>query len=285
MMSPLLENLETVLIDFREKEGFKGLHILNVSADIEAIQQALQIHRENEAKFPELIKTGFGIHPELFFKENDFKRQIIDFDGARKVLTEYEKLLTQNIGLVDFIGETGLDYHQFYRYPELNISDDDIEKSKEIQKLSFRRQLELAMKHNLPLSIHSRDKEGSSEAVQDCLELICEVGKGKIRGCMHSYTGELENVGKILDIGLFIGFNPIVTYKNAQNVRDILCKTPIERVLTETDAPLLPIRVKGATKYGQPSDVYEVLNVIGMVKGLDASYIEKVIDESFISLL
>lgn len=282
MMSPIIENLDGILQNFSANGG---KHIVNATYDIESIHQAIKIHNKTIGTYGNLIITALGIHPETFFEQNDFKKQITTFDEARKVLIEFEQLVKDNIDIVKFIGETGLDYHMFSRYEGVKIKGEQIEYSKEIQKLSFIRHLELAIKHNLPVTIHCRDKSGEDDAIKDALKIICEVGKGKIKGSMHSYTGELKYVNDIVDLGLYIGFNPIITYKNAVNVREIVNKIPVERIMLETDCPLLPLRIKGATKYGQPSDIVEVAKVISEIKNIPAEVILKNSTNYLLSLL
>jgi len=281
MMSPIIEDLNRILQDFTSKGG---KHIVNATYDIESIIQAIKIHIDNKALYGDLIYTAFGIHPELFCSCNDFKKQITDFDDAKKITDEFKKIFKENKNIVTFIGEIGLDYHIFSRFDDKTLTADHIEKSKEIQRLVFRELLEIAVKNNLPATIHCRDKADSTDAIKDALKIICEVGKGSVKGCMHSYTGSKEYIKEIVDLGLYIGFNQIITYKNAENVRELVRLTPIDRILLETDSPLLPLRLKNSPKYGMPSDIIEVARVVGEIKNIQTQSVLQN-STSFISYL
>jgi TatD DNase family protein len=159
----------------------------------------------------------------------------------------------------------------------------------EAQKMSFRRHLEIALKLNKPLTIHSRDPKGETVCTEEVLKMVSEVGKGKLRGSFHSYTGETKYVKEILDLGFHIGVNGIVTYPSAQNVRDMVMTVPNDRILFETDCPLLPPQSVRENKeleinYGQPSDVKEILEFVAKLKEVDPQELEKVTDRSFTEL-
>jgi TatD DNase family protein len=122
--------------------------------------------------------------------------------------------------------------------------------------------------------------------IEDTLRIVSQIGKGKLRGSFHSYTGDGKYVKEILDLGFHIGANGIVTYPSAQNIRDLVLKLPSERILIETDCPLLPPQSvrrnkKLEIRYGQPSDVKEILDYIAKLKGVEFSEMEKVTDKSF----
>lgn len=127
------------------------------------------------------------------------------------------------------VGETGLDRHwDFTPFAQ--------------QEDYFARHLELARKRNLPVVIHCREAEAD---VIRMLKVDYE-RHGPVRGVMHSFTGDLATAQACMDMGLLISFAGMVTYKNAQNLRDVAAKIPLERVLVETDSPYLaPVPVRG----------------------------------------
>lgn len=272
-ISPIDSVLETELKKFTENGG---KYILNASFDIESMYGVVKQAQKLNKLFGNTLVTAIGIHPEEF---NNVK----DHDETRKVMDRYEKFLSDNINNIMFIGETGLDYYVMFN-PEPTDKTINTELAVEMQKMAFARHVELAIKHDLPLTIHSREQRNQTKCISETIKVICDHGKGKVRGCMHSYTGEISFVNDILDLGLFIGFNAIITYKSAENVRDILRKVPLDKILLETDAPLLPIRNTGA-KYGKPSDILEIAKVVAEVKGSNVDEVLRITDDNFAQLL
>lgn len=129
--------------------------------------------------------------------------------------------LTSSSNKVIAIGETGLDY--FYK----NSSIDD-------QKESFRKHIRVCLETGLPLIVHSRDAE------DDTMEIIREEGAGtSLSGVMHCFSSDRKLAEEALDFGFYISFSGIVTFKKSQELRDIAKDIPIDRILTETDAPFL----------------------------------------------
>lgn len=126
------------------------------------------------------------------------------------------------------LGEMGLDY-----YWESNPSS-------EVQKAAFARQLGLAKELNLPVTIHSRD------ASDDVYELLREYDVASFGGVMHSFSGDAEEAKRFLDLGMYISFSGMVTFKNAKAVKEALQVVPLDRLLVETDAPFLaPTPMRG----------------------------------------
>src|SRR5690606_31291644 len=100
-----------------------------------------------------------------------------------------------------------------------------------------------------------------------------------------------QYLNDILGLGLYLGFNAIITYKSADNVRELVKKTPIESIVVESDAPYLPLRSQKKTEtqknskvFGKPSDIKEVINVIAEIKSLSPSYVAQVTSENFKAL-
>ena len=128
---------------------------------------------------------------------------------------------------VKAIGETGLDYYKNYSDPE---------KQREV----FRWHINLARELGLPLIIHTRD------AWEDTFRILKEEKAYEVGGIMHCFTGDLEAMKKAVDLGFYISYSGIITYKNASNLRDVVKKTPTRRLLMETDSPFLaPQQVRG----------------------------------------
>jgi len=127
------------------------------------------------------------------------------------------------------VGETGLDRH--WDYTPFAQQED-----------YFARHLDLARKHKLPVVIHCREAEA------DVVRMLREDFErhGPVRGVMHSFTGDWTTAAACLAMGLYISFAGMLTYKNAQALRDVAAQVPLDRSLVETDSPYLaPVPVRG----------------------------------------
>ena len=126
------------------------------------------------------------------------------------------------------VGEIGLDFH-YNKSP----------KEKQIE--AFEDQLKIACEYDYPVVIHSRDAE------QETIKILEKFAPQlKKKGVIHSFTSSLELAEKALELGFYLGFNGIITFKNADNVREALKITPVEKLLLETDSPFLtPIPYRG----------------------------------------
>jgi TatD DNase family protein len=145
------------------------------------------------------------------------------------------------------VGETGLD--RYWDYTPFAQQED-----------FFGRHLDLARKHNLAVVIHCREAEAD---VVRMLKADYD-RRGPVRGVMHSFTGDLVTAQACLDMGLFISFAGMVTYKNAQNLRDVAARIPLERVLVETDSPYLaPVPVRG--QRNEPGNVVHTAACVAQI--------------------
>jgi TatD DNase family protein len=155
------------------------------------------------------------------------------------------------------IGETGLDY---YRLGERTVAD------MEWQRERFRRHIRCAQSLRLPLVIHTRS------ASADTLAILKEEGEDggakSVGGVFHCFTETAEVAKAALDLGFYISFSGILTFKNAQDLRDIAAWMPLDRILIETDSPYLaPVPHRGKTN--NPSFVPWVAKQIASLRGLD----------------
>ena len=157
--------------------------------------------------------------------------------------------LAQRPGVVA-LGETGLDRH--WNYTSFPMQED-----------YFARHLELSRGTRLPLVIHCREAEA------DLLRMLrAEFDRhGPVLGVMHSFTGDLDTAQACLAMGLYLSFAGMLTYKNAQPLRDVAAKMPIERVLVETDSPYLaPVPVRG--QRNEPAFVKHTAECLAKVLGV-----------------
>lgn len=149
------------------------------------------------------------------------------------------------------LGETGLDRHwDFTPFAQ--------------QEDYFARHLDLARKHGLAIVIHCREAEADVAAM-----LRADYDRhGPVRGVMHSFTGDLATARACLDMGLYVSFAGMLTYKSAQNLRDVARQIPVERLLVETDSPYLaPVPVRG--RRNEPGFVVHTLNCLAGLHGME----------------
>lgn len=279
-ISPISDIVENIVGQFVSNGGKK---ILNVAYDPESIQLVLQQKNLLDSKYPGVVLNALGVHPEHFSENLDSEGFSI-FDRAKRIIDSTETILLENAKSISAIGETGLDY--FHIFKDESLTPQVREQIMEAQKNSFKRHAEIALKLNLPLTIHTRDLPDADMATVDALHILAEVGKGRLRGSFHSYTGKKEHVGEIIALGFHIGFNGIITYPSAKNVVENLKETSDEKILTETDCPLLPVQSvrsdrKREDRYARPSDVKEILGTLAEIKGYTVEKIESICDENF----
>jgi TatD DNase family protein len=181
------------------------------------------------------VYAAIGIHPtsESVYAEDDWQ--------TMASLAAHEKVIA--------IGECGLD---FYHAPESECGH---------QYEHFERQIALAKSLNKPLIIHTRHSSSQTLAV------LREVGKGQVTGIMHCFVEDKETAQQALDIGFYISFSGISTFKNAALVHETMGYVPLEKLLIETDAPYLaPVPYRG--KLNEPAYVAQVGARVAEIKGL-----------------
>lgn len=170
---------------------------------------------------------------------------------------DYDKLLSfaQDPKVVA-IGETGLDYHYT---PE----------TKALQKSIFAQQIEIANKVNKPLIIHTRS------ARQDTMEILEQGSAEKCGGVLHCFTEDLAMAKRAMDIDFYISISGIITFRNAEELRDVVRHVPLDRLLVETDSPYLaPIPYRG--KPNQPAYVRETCEYLAALKGVSVEELARI---------
>jgi len=242
---PELGEIETTIQKSKDA-GLKG--IISCSTSLENLTENLAISR----KFPRFIHPTVGIHPEGI--PNSITNLKENFSPLVEQIVLYKNEIVA-------IGEIGLDYYH---------SLDNIEKQKEV----FNYQLKLSIDFDLPVIIHTRNNKDQS--VKSCILDTISILKGYTNciGVCHCFTGNLEEAKQLLDLGFYLGFTNIVTYKSAvqvQEVAEFVSKNYPKQILFETDAPYLP----PATNRGQICYPYDVKYVY--------EYFEKFIDKNVIA--
>lgn len=177
-------------------------------------------------------------------------------DGVDTVAT----LLSDELGrgavagepVVVGLGECGLDYHYDHS-------------PRDVQRQAFASQIELAHQHGLALVVHTR------EAWDDTFDVLAAVGVPD-RTVIHCFTGGPEEARRCLDLGAWLSFSGVVTFKNAADVRQAVALCPLDQLLVETDAPFLaPVPHRGSAN--EPARVPLVGRTVAEVKGLSAAQI------------
>lgn len=218
----------------------KTLHVVNmaiVGSDTTMNAQAIALAQRFEALY-----AIVGWHPE-FSK---------DYTPAA------EKLLLQQLQLpkVVALGEIGLDYHW-------DTSPQDV------QRRVFARQLEIAADMHKPVSIHSR------EAFEDTYRLLNDSQIRDFGGIMHSFTGDETWAKRFLDLGMYVSFSGMVTFKNAPLIQAAAKVVPDDRLLVETDAPYLtPTPYRG--KPNEPGYTYYVVQKLAELRQTTPEHIAEV---------
>lgn len=185
----------------------KGVErILAVGCDIPSSYEEIALAE----RYP-YIYAAAGIHPE-YAKDlpEDWLKQIREMLDKEKVVA---------------LGEIGLDYHY------------DDSPPKETQREVFVKQLELARELDIPVIIHSRD------ASKDTLDILKEY---KPRGVVHCFSGSAETAREIVNLGMYVGFTGVLTFKNAKKALAACAEVPVEKLLLETDCPYMaPVPYRG----------------------------------------
>ena len=153
------------------------------------------------------------------------------------------------------VGETGLDY--YYNHS-----------SHEVQRRVFAQFIRMACDTQLPIVVHERD------AALQVADLLRNEGAGKLQGVIHCFTGNYEAACAYLDLGFYLSFTGIITFKNAEPLREVVRQVPLERIFVETDSPFLtPVPHRG--KRNEPAYVRFVAETIAKVKDVELAEVAR----------
>lgn len=163
------------------------------------------------------------------------------------------------------IGEAGLDYHYDYS-------------PRDAQEIGFRRHIAAARATGLPLIVHAREADADIGRI-----LEEESGKGAFQAVLHCFTASRELALRAIDLGFYVGFSGILTFKKSAELRAIAAELPSDRILVETDAPYLaPGKFRG--KRNEPSYVTETAKTLAMTRGVTFDEIARQTTENFFRL-
>ena len=219
-------------------------HLLCVSVNLESYPEVLALAE----KYPH-IYASVGVHPN-------------EREGREPDVAELTRLAAHP--RVVAIGETGLDYYR---------SEGDLE----WQRQRFRNHIRAARQAGKPLIIHTR------EAADDTLRIMREEEAGSAGGVMHCFTESWEVARASLDMGFYISFSGIVTFRSAEALRDVARRVPDDRLLIETDAPYLaPIPFRGKTN--EPAYVAYVASLVAELRKTDVQTLADLTTGNFFRL-
>jgi TatD DNase family protein len=219
-------------------------HALCVAVNLEDFPKVLAL-----AEAHDNLYASVGVHPDYPDVSEPTVDELVKLAGHRKIVA---------------IGETGLDYYRL-------VGD------LEWQRERFRRHIRAAQICGKPLIIHTR------AAAEDTLRIMQEEGAQAAGGVMHCFTESWEVAQAALDMGFYISFSGIVTFKNAKAIKDVARKVPMDRLLIETDSPYLaPAPHRG--KINDPSLVAHVAAEIAKVRNCEIEVISRFSTENFFNL-
>ncbi len=193
------------------------------------------------------VYGSVGVHP------NDIEGHDPSADELVAMATQTDKIIA--------IGETGLDYFR---------SEGDLE----WQRDRFRRHIDAAKRSDLPLIIHTR------EAREDTLRILAEENAHECGGVMHCFAEDWQTAKTAMELGFYISFSGIVTFKNAVELKEVAKQVPLDRMLVETDSPYLaPVPLRG--KANEPGYTRYVAEHIAQLRGVSVETIAAATTSNF----
>ncbi|HTJ62483.1 MAG TPA: TatD family hydrolase [Alphaproteobacteria bacterium] len=221
-------------------------HFLTICTRVKRFDEILRVAETHTD-----VSCSLGTHPHNAEEEEE-------------VTTDRLMALAQHPKVVA-IGETGLDYY-YDNSP------------RELQQEAFRRHIRAAIALELPVIVHTRDAD------DDTSRILREEGQGTgVKGVIHCFSSSPQLAEDALDLGFYISFSGILTFKKAEELRETARKVPAERMLVETDAPFLaPIPMRG--KRNEPAFVVHTAKVLGELHGMDEAALAAQTTRNFFAL-
>ncbi|MBU0577536.1 TatD family hydrolase [Patescibacteria group bacterium] len=223
--------------------------LITVACNLEQIGECLPIADEYE-----FVWTTAGIHPTEL--TDNVER---DLEKVYEYAKNEEKVVA--------IGEIGLDYYH-------DTSPHDL------QAAFFIGQLNIARELNKPAIIHCRGGKNPGENEQAFIDMIKILENEKFsNGVMHCFSGNKVEAEKILDLGLMLSFTGIITYKNNEELREVVADTPLTQMMLETDCPYIAIDGKQDGP-GQPAYVADIAKAVADIKGVPVEEVIRITTEN-----
>ena len=250
-----------------------GVKMIVPSSEMKTAKRGI----EYAEKYPNDCWAAVGLHPihlkpqQIDLKEDEglsFKTHGPRFEDKRwRPLAEHERVVA--------IGEIGLDYVE-----RLKISEND----RVLQEETFRQQIELAIYVEKPIIVHSRPGvvDGRArDSNEDVLAILEDYASRGLRGLMHCYSGNLEQAKRFLELGFYLSFTGLITFNHSWD--EVICSIPLNRILTETDAPYLtPVPHRG--KRNEPAFVRFVAEYIAKLRNETVEHVAQQTTENAFAL-
>jgi TatD DNase family protein len=237
-------------------------YVLNAGADPDDLPIAFDI-----AEKYGYVYLSVGAHPHYAQKMSD--ERILQF---KTFISREKREKARKERKIVAVGEIGLDYHYDGH-------------DKEAQRYWFLRQLEFAGEEDLPVIIHSRDADADMLEILSRFANVTPLLQNRKRrlGVLHCFAQNLEMAERYIEMGFFIGIGGVVTYKNAQILREVAEGIPLERILLETDCPYLsPAPLRGIRNNSQNLSI--IARKIGEIKQICHEKVINVTTENALSL-
>ena len=236
------ENLHQNIDEVIEKAKARDVkHLLTIGVTLSRFEK----QRDTLAHRDD-VSLACGVHPL------DLEDEPFNYDRLLQ-LAAHPKVVA--------VGEIGLDYY---------YSVDN----KALQQEVFAQQVQAANVLNKPVIIHTR------AAREDTIRILRENDAQKCGGVLHCFTENLEMAKQGLDLGFYISFSGIITFKNAEEIRAVARQVPLDRLLVETDSPYLaPVPYRG--KQNQPAYVREVCEYVATLKGVSVEEFAQITTQNF----
>lgn len=241
----LAPRVETILLDMSRAQVDAALCICTTLEEFDQVHALARTHRN--------LWATVGVHPDSEGVHEPSVEDLLERAARPRVLA---------------IGETGLDYYRIG-----SRSWDDMA----WQRDRFRAHVRAARELGRPLVVHTRS------AAADTLGILAEEQAGDVGGVFHCFTETLDVARAALDMGFFISFSGILTFRNAAELREVAAFVPIDRCLIETDSPYLaPVPHRG--KVNSPAWVPHVAAELARVKGLSVEEVARTTTRNFLAL-
>jgi TatD DNase family protein len=219
-------------------------HMLCIGVTVEKLPEVVALAHQ----YPQVF-ASVGVHPDEQQGHDPSVEELLAFADDPRVVA---------------IGETGLDYYRIHG-------------DMTWQQERFRRHIRAARTCGKPLVIHTR------EAAADTLRILREEGADAVGGVMHCFTESWDTAQAALDLGFYISFSGIVTFRNAETLRAVADRVPADRLLIETDAPYLaPVPHRGRTN--EPAFVRHVAELLAERRGVPFETLARTTTENFFRL-
>lgn len=239
----------------------EGMKVINVGSQMSTSERAIELAE----KYPNNMYAAVGLHPIHLFSSEVDESEIPFISRQEDFSTENYLKLTENPKVVA-IGEMGIDY---FHVP----AGVDTEEFKNKQAWTFMKGIQLAKKINLPIILHCRSAVNEPvKAYDDMLDILKQENYNN--AVVHCFTADWPVAKKFLDEGFMISFTGIITYPKTKDLEKVVKKTPLDRMMVETDAPYLAPQIMRG-KRNEPRFVRYVADQIAEIKNLSYDEVEE----------